>query len=337
MRPRFFAGQLLTEDDLSALIDYVVAKNRFHNSRLFGQGVVCGLLVECGPCDGQIVVDPGYALDCCGNDLVLTCKQTLDMAPMIRALAKKGDCGCTDPCSDPAIAKTASQGKDELTTRDEQTKVKPCKHYYLYARYAERPDQPVATYPVAGDCDSTSCEPTRVVEGIVFELRCAAKAPDPTMHDAIACCDGKDEGKYLLNVASGLQVVGRALQSSLGDEKALRADEVKQLHEGYHLDDLVSNVHGHDRVVLYARYIATVGTILARASRNKIDLKGIETEHLQKNLALAATELAKANPDELPAIDAALVRAVLPDRTDKIEVRSSRAGLLELNVSDRFM
>ncbi|HSN27623.1 MAG TPA: hypothetical protein VLT45_15130, partial [Kofleriaceae bacterium] len=166
-----------------------------------------------------------------------------------------------------------------------------------------------------------------------------AKAPDPTMHDAIACCDGKDEGKYLLNVASGLQAVGRALQSALGDEKALRADEIKQLHEGYHLEDLVSNVHGHDRVVLYARYIATVGTILGRASRNKIDLKGIgiETETLQKNLAVAAAELAKANPDELPAIDAALVRAVLPDRTDKIEVRSSRASLLELNVSDRFM
>jgi hypothetical protein len=50
VRPRFFAGQLLTEDDLQALGNYMVAKNRLHNRHFFGDGVVCGLEVTCHPC-----------------------------------------------------------------------------------------------------------------------------------------------------------------------------------------------------------------------------------------------------------------------------------------------
>src|SRR5262245_57340953 len=68
VRPQFFAGQLLTEEDLQQLVDYVVAKNRLHNQHLWGDGVVCGLEVSCNPCGGgKVIVNPVYALDCCGN------------------------------------------------------------------------------------------------------------------------------------------------------------------------------------------------------------------------------------------------------------------------------
>ena len=101
VRPRFFAGQLLTEDDLSALTAYTTAKDRLHNRYLFGAGVVCGLWVSCDPCGGgTVTVQPGYALDCCGNDLMLPCAATLDVNAMIRDLraAQLGqDCG--DPCA----------------------------------------------------------------------------------------------------------------------------------------------------------------------------------------------------------------------------------------------
>ncbi len=63
VRPNFFAGQLLTEEDLQSLSDYVVAKNRLHNRYLFGDGVVCGLEVTCHPCGGgKVIVKPGYAI-----------------------------------------------------------------------------------------------------------------------------------------------------------------------------------------------------------------------------------------------------------------------------------
>ena len=48
-RPRFFAGQLLTEQDLNRLDQYIVAKNQLHNRYLVGHGVVCGLEVAVQP------------------------------------------------------------------------------------------------------------------------------------------------------------------------------------------------------------------------------------------------------------------------------------------------
>ena len=42
---------LLTEDDLQAVVDYTVAKRRLTNRHVFGPGVVCGLEVDCDPCD----------------------------------------------------------------------------------------------------------------------------------------------------------------------------------------------------------------------------------------------------------------------------------------------
>src|SRR5688500_7307882 len=56
-RPRYFAGQLLTEEELNAEQQYVIKKNRLHNLYLHGSGVVCGLEVVCHPnCEGWVRV-----------------------------------------------------------------------------------------------------------------------------------------------------------------------------------------------------------------------------------------------------------------------------------------
>jgi hypothetical protein len=169
-RPQFFAGQLLTEDDLQSLGDYVVAKNRLHMRYLVGSGVVCGLAVTCEPCgDGKVIVNPGYALDCCGNDIVVPCPQTLDINGMIRDLllrVRGQDCG--DPCLD---AKPSPQG--EQSTNARATTIKnPSRRYCLYIDYCERPSDPVAPYAVGDPCGQLTCEPTRIREGFRFELGC---------------------------------------------------------------------------------------------------------------------------------------------------------------------
>ena len=100
-RPRFFAGQLLTEDDLEQLTAYITGKDRLRNRMLFGPGVVSGLHVVCGPCGGDIVVRPGYALDCCGNEIVVSCPETVSITELVNELRVRGlgvDCG--DPCAD---------------------------------------------------------------------------------------------------------------------------------------------------------------------------------------------------------------------------------------------
>ena len=106
-RPRFFPGQLLTDEDLTRLEDYVVKKNRLHNRYLHGWGVVCGLEVVCAPCESGIVtVMPGYALSPCGNDIIVCDTASVDICDLInRCRPREPECEPTptpapDPCGE---------------------------------------------------------------------------------------------------------------------------------------------------------------------------------------------------------------------------------------------
>jgi hypothetical protein len=198
VRPRFFAGQLLTEDDLQSLEDYVLAKNRLHNRHLFGTGVVCGLEVLCKPCDtGHVTVQPGYALDCCGNDIVLDCSLPLDINAMIRELRRDHDCG--DPCAE----KHGKPNQGAVTPRE----------YCLYVSYCEQETDPVSPYAVDEPCGTPSCQASRIREGIRFELRCppSPAALEPNLLGAIKSCFGDVVGleKIALETMSLAQVEDR--------------------------------------------------------------------------------------------------------------------------------
>lgn len=82
-RPRFFAGQLLTDEDLNLLDRYVTGKNKLHNRHLVGWGVVCGLEVVCNPCN-MVTVRPGYALSPCGEDIVVCNEAVVDVCALIK-------------------------------------------------------------------------------------------------------------------------------------------------------------------------------------------------------------------------------------------------------------
>ena len=94
-RPRYFAGQLLTDEDLNRLDHYIVAKDRLHNRHLHGTGVVCGLEVVCQPCEDDITVRAGYALGPCGEDIVVchdTAVSVVDLLKESRAQRTKDPC-----------------------------------------------------------------------------------------------------------------------------------------------------------------------------------------------------------------------------------------------------
>lgn len=83
-RPRFFPGQLLTDEDLNRLERYVVEKNRLHNRYLQGWGVACGLEVVCDPCDPtHVIVRTGYALSPCGDDIIVCSDQSVGICDLI--------------------------------------------------------------------------------------------------------------------------------------------------------------------------------------------------------------------------------------------------------------
>lgn len=68
-RNHYFTGKMLTADDFQLEQEYHNGKRRLFNRCLFGARVACGLgvLVE----KGSMIVKPGLALDCGGNEIYL--------------------------------------------------------------------------------------------------------------------------------------------------------------------------------------------------------------------------------------------------------------------------
>jgi hypothetical protein len=110
-RPRFFAGQILTEADLNQLQKYVVDKNRLHNRYVHGWGVVCGLQVTCNPCGDRVTVRSGYALSPCGDDIIVSEDDTAPICELIRK--------CRPVRSDPFDCSSLSGRVEEKAERDE--------------------------------------------------------------------------------------------------------------------------------------------------------------------------------------------------------------------------
>jgi hypothetical protein len=101
-RPRFFPGQLLTDDDLNRLSRYIVDKNKLHNRYLHGWGVACGLEVTCDACDPQqVVVRTGYALSPCGDDIIVCRDQAVNICELIDACRPIRDPVCDPPYDRP--------------------------------------------------------------------------------------------------------------------------------------------------------------------------------------------------------------------------------------------
>jgi len=139
-RPRFFAGQLLSESDLNSAQSYVMAKNRLHNRYLHGPGVVCGLEVVCNDCDGYVTVKPGYAIDPCGNDIIVCQEKPFNVIETLRQCnqelkrQQRVNCQPYTPVPDPGC-----KDADE--------------HYCITLKYSEVETRPVT--PLRQDKTST--------------------------------------------------------------------------------------------------------------------------------------------------------------------------------------
>jgi hypothetical protein len=79
MLPQFAPGMLLQSDDLAALGTYSRELSRLMFRTLFGCGVICGLKVTVlWKCDKLVItIDPGVALDCCGDPIQVSATQSI--------------------------------------------------------------------------------------------------------------------------------------------------------------------------------------------------------------------------------------------------------------------
>ncbi len=175
VRPNFYCGQLLTDADLSAVVQWTrdrLALSRFRD----GWGVVCGLEVTCSEPEGAcgcgcgspkgctVWIGKGYAVDCCGNDLVVCEPIPVDLGSVCRP----NDDPCADPCwppitKDPQQVGRAGQPRD-IVLGDLQIKGEDQLIVDLYLTYAEQPA--AGQRPLfRGSCaDVDACEPSRLLE-----------------------------------------------------------------------------------------------------------------------------------------------------------------------------
>jgi hypothetical protein len=316
-RPQFFSGQLLTEDDLQLLSDYVAAKSRLHNRFLHGYGVVCGLLVMCHPCGGgKVIVQPGTALDCCGNHIVVPCPVELDINAMVQALRieLRGGYDCGDPCKEPC--------NETDDCKDEPLRVeRKVRRYCLYIRYCEVQEEPVAPYVTGGDCAVQVCRPTRIREGYRFELRCPEKEPEPDdLWHRIRCCIGEltraDKAADDAVVADKYfaQSKAAAIQIDRGRVPKFDESDVEQLKSGIAaltpLQELAAKrgaaraAEGSDLTELEVRKLLDAFQATASAVV-RYDLQPAEAEAAAAEIVESARDLLRDTADPLRAVSVA--------------------------------
>lgn len=196
-RPRFFAGQLLTDEDLNRLDRYITAKHRLHNRYLHGWGVVCGLEVLCHPCQGYVTVTAGYALNPCGEDIIVCQDDTVNICDLLQKCRPPDnslECqplrpyGATDDCQDLEQEWILAICYEERASRG------------LMALRREVSGGSCGRCQCGGDrncrcgCHATAngthksanpapaqCEPTVTCESYRFELRRMPQPPPPTI------------------------------------------------------------------------------------------------------------------------------------------------------------
>ncbi|HEX4459536.1 MAG TPA: hypothetical protein VIA18_16260, partial [Polyangia bacterium] len=134
-RPRFFAGQLLTEQDLNRLDAYIRAKNRLHTLQLHGWGVVNGLAVRCEPCGTGVMVGTGYAIDPCGEDIIVCSDTNVDVCALIK------QCTPPDTTCQPYARANVQSSCDDLV-----------EEWVLAIRYAETPTRGVTALRMGPSC-----------------------------------------------------------------------------------------------------------------------------------------------------------------------------------------
>ena len=165
-RVRYFHGKPMRLADYIDEQTYHRSKMRFHNDRLHGAGILCGLgvsrLDEIGT---ELRVSRGAALDDCGREIVVGYDQCIDVGDWFRAQNDKPQNDDHDPCQP-----------------DEERKVRVC----VAIRYSEcvgspetKPASPCAPLSGCGCGSDCSCEPADPCGGTTefgraveeFELR----------------------------------------------------------------------------------------------------------------------------------------------------------------------
>jgi len=156
-RPNYFCGHLLTDADLTLQQKYVLEKNKLYHRAIDGYGVVCGLKLTCDcDCKGNILIHDGFAIDDCGNDLVV-CETT--RFDVIAALKSKN-----------LLVYDWDDDESEHKSRRHRSRcdIKQC--FYITICYNETESDYETPFQSSCTSGPKQCMPTRTHEGVRFDV-----------------------------------------------------------------------------------------------------------------------------------------------------------------------
>ncbi|WP_437322169.1 hypothetical protein [Sorangium sp. So ce394] len=164
-RTRFFDGMVLTQADLENEQRYWRIKRRLTN-RALGTGVVWGLRLRWDPRRRLFLLAPGYALDCCGNDLIVECPVEVAESDLLAR-------------ADPSLRDGGKPSSFEGATAPQPGVRSAC----VVLQYAECPEdaRPVHLNPCTPP--TSRCEPSRIRETSRLLLVPPPSAPPPDCID----------------------------------------------------------------------------------------------------------------------------------------------------------
>ncbi len=162
-RLNYYHGMLLTEKDFQDEQTYFREKMKLHN-RLHGYGVVWGLEIKL-KCikngevkDQKICIEPGFALDCEGNEIIVCNSYLVPIAEKIEQLKKS-----CEP-------------------------LKPCTKLFIAIKYCECKSAPQAQY--TSGCGDDEQQFSRICEGFSIEVLLEDEVPGCCKNtEAHDCCE----------------------------------------------------------------------------------------------------------------------------------------------------
>ena len=153
-RARYFHGMLMTDRDFGEEQRYHNEKRMLLNRMLHGWGVVCGLKIN--PTDtpsSKVIIEPGLALDCAGNEIFVREPYELDVIEIIKSCA---------------IPKKDLTPQEECANIEEREKQE--NKWYVVIKYQEVHTDSTPVYAPVGGCEEKVCENSRIREGYCIEL-----------------------------------------------------------------------------------------------------------------------------------------------------------------------
>lgn len=137
-RPRYYARQLVTPDDMTLEQDYFREKARRHNRMLHGWGVVCGATVIQSNQPWMVIVRSGYVLGPYGDEIYIETDQCVDVRV-----------SCTPPAPGGNGCQPAQPAQTATTTQ------------WIAVKYVEK-QTGLVRVPVGGcGCEDSACEYSR--------------------------------------------------------------------------------------------------------------------------------------------------------------------------------